>query len=730
MAFTAAKYLHEKVTPNFADKCMDIVDMEILSPVILELSEEQKPQRIRISATLAQGEVSVRFSDKEISDSTSTLHAKCAVVLRDTAKVLRQWWRGKHLISSRFNSIASEGGVHKLHRRMVYKLFGAVVDYAERFHGMDQVLINSESYEATAQVSFKADETVGNFFRSPYWIDSLMQLSGFVMNANETVDTDNMVYISHGWESLQIACELSSRKVYTVYVKMQPSGGTVYGGDMYILDDSEIVCVAMGIKFQSVPRQLLKLLLAPPSKKSQTSSTLKAGDTNTRTQGRSTTHNNSSAQLKPTSTSQSSTRQLLTPLTSTNTNSTYGNALDVIDSSSKAKRSELSTLMLNVLGEELGMEVQGLEENTTFAEMGVDSLMSLTVVGRLRESFDLDIPSTIFQNYPTVNRLVKSLEDEYGGDLDDEGSEASITTTTTARGSIDSRSSNEEELVFEAPKAPTSKHRATSIMLQGNIRTAKDNLFLFPGGFGASSSFAPMPYIDKDLAVFGLNSAFVNAPEDFTITVPEMASLYLGEVRRRQPQGPYSLLGYSIGGVIAYEAARQLIMAGEVVANLYLVDSPCPLVIPPMPPKLIEFLDSIDRFSGTKLKAEEPKEAVKPMGSLHVTQSLTALESYFPEPLPDMALSPTTTYYVAKDGVSNETTLDLPDISESDRKVMAWLLHDRIGLGGTGDGWEKLVGSARLKVFPIQGNHFNIMKEPHVSIIRVLQVVSKLMVAN
>jgi hypothetical protein len=57
----------------------------------------------------------------------------------------------------------------------------------------------------------------------------------------------------------------------------------------------------------------------------------------------------------------------------------------------------------------------------------------------------------------------------------------------------------------------------------------------------------------------------------------------------------------------------------------------------------------------------------------------------------------------------------LPDISDRDRRVMTWLLEDRTGMGGLGDGWEMLVGRELLKVFPVEGNHFSIMKEPDVS---------------
>jgi thioesterase domain-containing protein len=52
-----------------------------------------------------------------------------------------------------------------------------------------------------------------------------------------------------------------------------------------------------------------------------------------------------------------------------------------------------------------------------------------------------------------------------------------------------------------------------------------------------------------------------------------MAALYIEEIRRVQPAGPYRLGGWSLGGVIAFEMARQLAAAGEEVALLALLDS-------------------------------------------------------------------------------------------------------------------------------------------------------------
>jgi thioesterase domain-containing protein len=52
-----------------------------------------------------------------------------------------------------------------------------------------------------------------------------------------------------------------------------------------------------------------------------------------------------------------------------------------------------------------------------------------------------------------------------------------------------------------------------------------------------------------------------------------MARIYVEAVKRIQPDGPYFLLGYSMGGSVAYEMACQLHARGNTIAHLVLVDS-------------------------------------------------------------------------------------------------------------------------------------------------------------
>jgi thioesterase domain-containing protein len=57
------------------------------------------------------------------------------------------------------------------------------------------------------------------------------------------------------------------------------------------------------------------------------------------------------------------------------------------------------------------------------------------------------------------------------------------------------------------------------------------------------------------------------------ITVADMAAGYLEAIREQQTVGPYLLLGFCFGGILAYEIARQLVDAGEQVGVVFMLDS-------------------------------------------------------------------------------------------------------------------------------------------------------------
>jgi len=77
-------------------------------------------------------------------------------------------------------------------------------------------------------------------------------------------------------------------------------------------------------------------------------------------------------------------------------------------------------------------------------------------------------------------------------------------------------------------------------------------------------------------AVFGIEPRQLRDIPLAHARIEDMATYYLGAMREKQPHGPYFLGGMCAGGVIAYEMARQLEAAGEVVEFVVLLDSALP----------------------------------------------------------------------------------------------------------------------------------------------------------
>jgi thioesterase domain-containing protein/acyl carrier protein len=93
----------------------------------------------------------------------------------------------------------------------------------------------------------------------------------------------------------------------------------------------------------------------------------------------------------------------------------------------------------------------------------------------------------------------------------------------------------------------------------------------------------------EEWPLFGLEAAGLDGgtPERDLVA---MARGYLAAIRAAQPEGPYLLGGWSVGGVIAFEMARQLAAAGERVARLVVIDSEPPATQPGPSPSRPELL--------------------------------------------------------------------------------------------------------------------------------------------
>ncbi len=85
-----------------------------------------------------------------------------------------------------------------------------------------------------------------------------------------------------------------------------------------------------------------------------------------------------------------------------------------------------------------------------------------------------------------------------------------------------------------------------------------------------------IPYMNPDQPLWGLESLGLDGIKAPLETIEEMAAHYIREMKSIQPEGPFYICGYSFGGSVAYEVARQLRSQGDTVGLLAIIDHASP----------------------------------------------------------------------------------------------------------------------------------------------------------
>jgi len=102
----------------------------------------------------------------------------------------------------------------------------------------------------------------------------------------------------------------------------------------------------------------------------------------------------------------------------------------------------------------------------------------------------------------------------------------------------------------------------------------KPPLFMVHGGGLNILNFKNViNHFDKDQPVYGIQGIGPNGYDNWFKTIEEMAACYIESIIKINPNGPYALAGFSFGGVVAFEMARQLKEQGKKVSIVALLDS-------------------------------------------------------------------------------------------------------------------------------------------------------------
>ena len=195
-------------------------------------------------------------------------------------------------------------------------------------------------------------------------------------------------------------------------------------------------------------------------------------------------------------------------------------------------RDVLELRMTRIWQHVLGAERIGVRDN--FFDLGGHSLRAVELMEEIRRELGVRAPLNTVFRHPTV-----------------------------------------EGLCAELPAAPAALRQLVVPLVEGEGQQAP--LFLVhPQSGGASGYLSLTGLLGTDRPVFGIEAVGYDTDEQPLATVEEQAERYLREMRKVAPEGPYLLMGWSFGGLVAFEMARLLESAGQAPEFLGIIDVGAP----------------------------------------------------------------------------------------------------------------------------------------------------------
>ncbi|KAI4246107.1 MAG: hypothetical protein L6R40_002059 [Gallowayella cf. fulva] len=434
ITLTLGEYLYKRMVPKTKEVHMNVTDMEVLHAQVAQ-KVTSSPQLLQMEAELDLDDQAMTVCWYNIMPDNSRApesFASTTVFFEDPTTWQTEWERVTHLVKGRIDSLsqmAADGKASKLSKSMAYTLFKNVVDYADKYRGMESVVIND--YEAFADITL-VPERHGTWNTPPHWIDSVSHLAGLIMNGSDASNTKDYFYVTPGCDTFRLSKSLEPGASYRSYVHMFPTKEqNMYAGDLYIFQDDVIIGMVGQIKFRRVPRLLMDQFFSAPDMASKGAKAHAApapkpaaaaptpAPAAPATNGSKRTKGAKPAALAPVATSPAEDSSSGSESSQPSTAPTTPELLPQPESKATTKPSgEVAAVSesaivndcINLIARETGLPLSELADSATFVEIGVDSLMSLVLSEKFRNELQVEVKSSLFLECPTVGELRGWLE--------------------------------------------------------------------------------------------------------------------------------------------------------------------------------------------------------------------------------------------------------------------------------------------------------------------------------
>lgn len=682
-ASSAAKYLY-RLRFATTDKLpsMSIKMLNMTNALVLDEATAHDPDLV-VEVTAAfqtdSNLVDIEFHSRNIGDSvqTKTSHGTCQVLFEHEhtwKKAIPSLQHDLFLVRSRMSALteqAAAGKAHSLLKPVLYALFSSVVSYAPGYQAIQSVVMDSSSVDAIATVKLDEGpdtaETGRQFHQNPFWSDALLHISGFLVNNTLRYPIDT-VCLANGYDCWRSSGhKLTPGETYTTYAVMQDDleNDHIISGECYVFHGNDLVLMASGIRFVKVKRVALDLILGCSNNDSMVVASRQVTDATPalpmkqqRTLGR-----DGGPGLQETA--ETSHFVYMNKISQKKDNDTGLSRSDGIESSraSEVDIAGIITSTTSLLAAETGCTVEDITDDTRFADLGIDSVMGITVLAMIKRKVGVELPAAFFMDNETIGEFKEALEDIIRARLgpqvprqlesvvleqETSSSDESIPFSTPMSSSTAGGRTPEAEretipyrplLDHSSPKlAPQSSISSQSVEpslvakvthYQGARSAISHKLFFVADETGSTFPYISLPSLgtNLNLGVYGVDSPLLSFKDqnDLTqaVTVRLLAEAYRTAIKKEQPEGPYLVGGLSLGAVLACEVARAFIAHGDEVAGLIILD--CAM---PSPAKALSTASS---SPGGK------RALMKPAQKAHFQNIAALMKDYQPVPLPVVA---------------------------------------------------------------------------------------------
>ena len=542
IAFTIGKYLLDRFEPPFTERTVDVTDMVIEKALIAH--NNGTPQLLRTTAAVdwQTKQASCRFFSVDNSGNETVQHSTCRIhFVDDSLRPKLQAQLPK--IQERFQQMkrnSNSGKTYRFNGAMAYNMVSKLADFHDDYKCIDETILDNDSLEAACTVSFGGIKKGGVFHTHPGYIDGLTQSGGFIMNANDKVDLNTTVHVNHGWDTFQIFENIDDRTQYCTHVRMQSADNNQHKGDILVFTEDRVVAYVGGVCLQGAPRRVLSYILkttakeCQPKAEKQTPTKSDRKPAATTSSSRSDTTNLTKQMAETSLTVPVATSSIKTPddiprqtpgLTSDSIHIPQGRQSAKIESASvqaaapvtstahapKSQSSLLACKAIDVICEESGIERADLSDDTLLADVGVDSLLSLVIGGRLREELELDLDmESLFSEWESIGDVKAYFAASQDPDPSLASPEASTTEPVTLQ--LEEAQEKNTELSSTTPAFIRVSHPTTIPQPASDIPAPVSNSQM--GGFSTSSSNSDDPAAKITSVALGIIADEVRVPVD------------------------------------------------------------------------------------------------------------------------------------------------------------------------------------------------------------------------